>query len=130
MENKTQLIYSYSKVWKIEKKIYSFMNLRLPIAINPYDVLAFLGVSVIVMITSKILPFMMVIPSVLRVVVFPYLIATILMKIKLDGKNPIKYMMSCLKYWVCYKGKYVEGYQTHNDKTEKLVLNWYCSKGY
>ena len=36
-------VYSYRKVWFVEKKIYAFQNIVLPFPIAPYEVLEFLA---------------------------------------------------------------------------------------
>lgn len=78
-ENKVK-IFSYAKVWKVEKKIYSISNIPLPVPINPYDLLAFLGVALVVMIISNIIPGIGKVPVVIRYVAIPYCSVHYLMK--------------------------------------------------
>ena len=70
MEDKVK-IYSYTKVWKVEKKIYAISNISLPLPINPYDFLAFIGVALIVLIFCKIIPALNVVPVVIRYIAIP-----------------------------------------------------------
>ena len=40
-EQKKVTIYSYSKVWKVEKRIYAIQNLVLPVPIDPWQTAIF-----------------------------------------------------------------------------------------
>lgn len=128
-ENRVK-IYSYTKVWKVEKKIYSFSNIKLPFPINPYDLLVYGVIALIFLILGKIFPFINEIPAVLRYLAFPYLIATYVMKVKVDGKNPIKFFVGVVRYYCTVKGNYFQNFRKHPEKkSEKIVLNWNCSRG-
>lgn len=130
MSDNRVTIYSYAKVWKVEKKIYSFSNLKLPIPINPYDMLYYVGVALGVMLLGKIFPFINLIPGMLRYLALPYLIATVITKVKLDGKNPLKFFGGCIRYFFTVKGNYLQTFKQHRErKKEKLQLNWNCSMG-
>ncbi len=128
-ENRSVKIYSYKKVWKVEKKIYSISNINLPIPVNPYDLLVFLGVAIIMLILGRIIPAVAAIPTVIRFVMIPYGIAHYLMKMKLDGKNPFKFWIGCIIYFFTTKGYYIQLFKGHPDKKEKIVLKWQCSRG-
>lgn len=127
-ENKVK-IFSYAKVWKVEKKIYSISNIPLPVPINPYDLLAFLGVALVVMIISNIIPGIGKVPVVIRYVAIPYCSVHYLMKKKLDGKNPIKYFVGCIVYFINIKRGFVQRFRKYPDKTKDVSLNWNCSRG-
>lgn len=131
MENNKRLkIYSYKKVWKVEKKIYSFGNLKLPIPLNPYDLLAYAAIVVVVLILGKIFPVFNHVPAILRYVVLPYLVAKYFMTIKLDGKNPIMFLLGCARYVLTTKGSYIQNFKRYPEKkADKLSLNWNCSMG-
>lgn len=129
MDDKKVKIYSYAKVWKIEKKIYSISNIPLPTPLNPYDLLSFVGIAIFILILGKIIPAITVIPVVLRFVAFPYIIANYLMKKKLDGKNPIKYFIGCIRYFFVVKGTYMQTFRRHPEKKERIALKWNCSMG-
>lgn len=123
-------IYSYKKVWSVEKKIYSFSNIKLPIPINPYDLLAYGVVALGFLLLGKIFPFINRIPAILRYIALPYLIAAYIMKVKLDGKNPFKFFLGCIKYFFAVKGSYLQLFRKHAErKNETIRFNWNCSMG-
>lgn len=129
MGNNRVSLYSYIKVWRVEKKIYSFQNFKLPIAINPYDFLSFLGTAVVILIIGRIFPGFTVIPTVIRFIFIPYGISKYLMKKKLDGKNPLKYLFGCVRYLFTEKGYNMQGFRKSYDRQEKIRINWECSIG-
>lgn len=49
-------VYSYRKVWFVEKKIYAFQNIVLPFPIAPYEVLEFLAVVGAMLVIGRIFP--------------------------------------------------------------------------
>lgn len=122
-------IYSYTKVWKVEKKIYSISNIPLPRPINPFDLLSFVGAALFMLILGFIIPVTAKLPEVIRFIGIPYGITNYLMKKKLDGKNPIKYFIGCIRYLLTMKGNYLQAFKNHADKKEKLTMSWNCSRG-
>jgi len=80
-------VYSYRKVWFVEKKIYAFQNIVLPFPIAPYEVLEFLAVVGAMLVMGRIFPILNNIPVVLRYGMLPYVTVKYLMKVKLDGKK-------------------------------------------
>lgn len=120
-------LYSYSKVWNTENKIYSIQNFVLPAPINPYEALYFILVMGFIFILGKIIPPIQTLPGVVTYIVFPYLITTYLRKKKLDGKNPIKYLFGFLRQIMIDKGTFKEGFKTHKKREEKVTLSWKCS---
>ncbi len=130
MDNNRVKIYSYTKVWKVEKKIYSFGNLILPIPLNPFDLLAYAGVALCVLILGKIFPALNYIPAIIRYIAMPYLIAKYFMKVKLDGKNPFLFLLGYLKYIFSTRWSYLQNFKRHPDKkTEHISFSWNCSMG-
>lgn len=73
------------------KKIYAFQNIVLPFPIAPYEVLEFLAVVGAMLVMGRIFPILNNIPVVLRYGMLPYVTVKYLMKVKLDGKNPVKF---------------------------------------
>lgn len=65
-------VYSYRKVWFVEKKIYAFQNIVLPFPIAPYEVLEFLAVVGAMLVMGRIFPILNNIPVVLRYGMLPY----------------------------------------------------------
>lgn len=130
-ENNKIRLFSYSKVWKIEHKIYSFQNITLPVPINPVDLLYFCSSAFFVFIVGKIIPPITVVPVVLRLLALPYGITKFLTKKKLDGKNPIKFFIGYIYFVFIEKNSYIEKFKRNPIKgEEKLTLKWVCSRGY
>lgn len=129
MEEKKVKIYSYTKVWKWEKKIYAISNIPLPVPVNPFDLLYFIGIALFMLILGKIIPSITAVPVVLRFVAFPYIVTNYLMKKKVDGKNPIKYFIGCMRYFFLTRGAFLQAFKRHPEKKEKITLKWQCSMG-
>lgn len=134
MDNANELkkvtLYSYSKAWDVEKKIYSIMNLILPAPINPYTVLVYIVVLIAYMGLEKMFPFLISIPVALKYFALPFLGAQYLMKKKLDGKNPIKYLFGLITYIILDRYSYIECFKRSPSANTVLHLDWNCSKGY
>lgn len=127
--NRTVKIFSYKKVWNVEKKIYSISNINLPVPVNPYDLGAFLGIALFMLLLGKVIPPLAAIPTVIRFLVIPYAVSNYLMKMKLDGKNPFKFWLGCVVYMFTIKGKFLQLFTKYPDKEEKIVLNWKSGRG-
>lgn len=121
------IIYSYEKVWKIEHKIYSIGNIKLPFAVNPSEALIFLG-ALIVTFLLNIIPPLAALPAVIRFFLLPYFITRYLMKKKLDGKNPVMYLAGLLGYWIMESNTYIEGFRKYRDGEQVIKQNWRCSR--
>ncbi len=122
-------LYSYSKVWNVEKKVYSLFDVILPAPINPYTILVFIFVLLGFMGLERLFPVLAKIPTILRYMVFPYLSAQYLMKKKLDGKNPIKYLLGIILYLITERGFYIERFTKYPSVEETIKIDWKCSKG-
>jgi len=129
MEKNKVTIFSYTKVWNVEKKMYSFSNITLPRPINPFDLVAFIGVALGMLLLGKIIPVITQLPDVIRFVAIPYGIVNYLMKKKLDGKNPLRYFFDCIMYFFTVRGSYLQQFKKYADKKEKMSLKWNCSMG-
>lgn len=121
-------VYSYRKVWHIEKKIYAIQNIALPFPVNPYDFLEFCLVAGAMLLLGRIFPALKVIPGVLRYGALPYVVVRYLMKIRMDGKNPIKYFMGLIPY-LFQKNHYQERFKTYKADPQRVRLRWYCGMG-
>lgn len=123
-------LFSYMKVWKIEKKIYNFENVKLIVPVAPRKLLFFcVGVAVVWLLGVIIPPFKSL-PVLLRIGVIPYGITQFLTKKKLDGKNPIKYAVDGLTFLLTVRGKRYDGFRREFNMTdEKIKLDWNTSKG-
>lgn len=122
-------LYSYSKVWNVEKKVYALFDVILPAPINPYTIIVFIFVLLGFMGLERLIPVLAKIPTILRYMVFPYLSAQYLMKKKLDGKNPLKYLLGIILYLITERGFYIEKFTKYPLMEETIKIDWKCSKG-
>jgi len=121
-------IYSYSKVWKKQLKIYSFGNYVLPVPIDLIQI-GYLGLAIIIsLVICAIVPFLSMLPGILKYVVIPYLISQFLLRKKLDGKNPIKYFIGVL-FYTFEKGNFLDRFEEHSDKEGDIKIYWISSQG-
>ena len=122
-------LYSYHKIWKIEKKIYATQNIVLPIPIDPWELLYFGATWVVCNVIFGLLPGVSNIPVMIRSIMLPFAISKFLMTKKLDGKNPLRYMLGVITFLFVEQGKSVEFFQTTPDKEATIKLTWNCSEG-
>ena len=122
-------LYSYHKIWKIEKKIYAIQNMVLPIPIDPWELLYFGATWVVCNVIFGLLPGVSNIPVMIRSIMLPFAISKFLMTKKLDGKNPLRYMLGVITFLFVEQGKSVEFFQTTPDKEATIKLTWNCSEG-
>ena len=115
-------LYSYHKIWKIEKKIYAIQNIVLPIPIDPWELLYFGATWVVCNVIFGLLPGVSNIPVMIRSIMLPFAISKFLMTKKLDGKNPLRYMLGVITFLFVEQGKSVEFFQTTPDK-EATIKN-------
>lgn len=126
MENRV-IIRSYSKVWKVENRIYAIQNIVLPFPINPREILYFGIAAAGVFILGVILPPFKAIPVILRYGAIPIGLTKLLNKKKFDGKSPPKYLAAYIGY-LFSRRDYVERFKTHPHRdNEKIKLDWWCS---
>ena len=121
-------LYSYHKIWKIEKKIYAIQNIVLPIPIDPWELLYFGATWVVCNVIFGLLPGVSNIPVMIRSIMLPFAISKFLMTKKLDGKNPLRYMLGVITFLFVEQGKSVEFFQTTPDKEATIKLTWNCSE--
>lgn len=122
-------LYSYHKIWKIEKKIYAIQNIVLPIPIDPWELLYFGATWVVCNVIFGLLPGVSNIPVMIRSIMLPFAISKFLMTKKLDGKNLLRYMLGVITFLFVEQGKSVEFFQTTPDKEATIKLTWNCSEG-
>ena len=122
-------LYSYHKIWKIEKKIYAIQNIVLPIPIDPWELLYFGATWVVCNVIFGLLPGVSNIPVMIRSIMLPFAISKFLMTKKLDGKNPLRYMLGVITFLFFEQVKTVEFFQTTPDKEATIKLTWNCSEG-
>jgi len=120
-------LYSYEKVWKVEKKIYAFQNLRLPVPIVPAQLGYFVAIFIVVSILDRVFPPFTVIPPVLKYLALPFALTQFLIKKKLDGKNPIKFLIDYIIY-LFTRTRDVEFFRaTQPEARDTIKLDWRCS---
>lgn len=103
MNNEEQeiILKSYSNIWKIERRLEHVGGVKIPSTAieNALYYIACLSIEIFIML---IIPLFRGMPV---IVIFglPYLVATFLKKVKLDGKNPLKFFNSLIKYLISPK---------------------------
>lgn len=122
-------IYSYIKVWRVEKKMYAIQNLILPVPIDPWQLLYFGGTWIVCNLLFSIIPGFSQIPVIIRSIIVPFAISKFLMTKKFDGKNPLRFMGGMIIYLLMERGRTVERFKIHDTKQPVLKLEWNCSKG-
>lgn len=130
MKSSKIIIYSYIKAWKVEKKIYTLQNLRLPFPVAPRFAGYLAGCWIFCGILFKIIPGANYIPGVIRAGIIPYGIAKYLMTQKLDGKNPLFYLRDLILFLLFEQGTIIEHFRKVPEKEKAIRLDWNCSKGY
>lgn len=128
-EEKKVQIYSYSKVWKFQKKIYAIQNFVLPVPIDPWQLLYFGGTWFVCSIIFGIIPGFHHIPVIIRSMMIPYFISKFLMTKKLDGKNPLRYAWGMIIHLFRERGKRIERFKMQPLHSGKIKINWNCSQG-
>lgn len=127
--SKTITLYSYTKVWIFDKKIYAIQNFKLPVPIDPWQI-AYFGLTwLICTIVFGAIPGFTKIPVALRSILMPYAISKFMMTKKLDGKNPMRFFLGILVFLFTEQGKCVERFTSVPEKKKIVKLDWYCSKG-
>ena len=101
MENNSNdytVLRTYKSIWKYERKIYSFENIRLLVPVRPSEVL-FFGVGLLITyFLCKIVPLYTEIPFVFRYIIIPFGIMKFLPKKRLDGKMPHRFFVGYILY--------------------------------
>lgn len=122
-------IYSYSKIWKLENKIYAIQNIQLPAPVSPTQLIYFGGSAVVMLIVCKIIPIFDVIPAILKYGAVPLVLSNFLLTKKLDGKNPIKYFIGFLVFLFTESDSHLERFQEKKGKEKPCRIDWLTSQG-
>ena len=130
MEHDKLTIYSYAKVWKVEKKIYNIGNIVFPVPIELWGGVYLISSAFCSYLLQKLFPVITVVPVVIRLGLLPYGIMYLMRKMKVDGKNPVKYLAGGIIYLAHDRYRYLERFMQHQGRTERLVLDWNCSRAY
>ena len=86
-----EIIDTYEKAWKYEKKIYSISTVKLPFPINMSKA-GYFGLGLALMWLLSRIPVFAMIPGVMRYIIFPAGIVMFLTKITFDGKGPLAWL--------------------------------------
>ena len=129
MEQRKLTVYSHNAVWRIEYKFYSFGNIVLKMPIPVKDAAYFgllFGIMYILHIT---IPLIAMIPPVIKFALFPLGLSQFLLKMKLDGKPPHKFVAAWFRH-VATGGTYVERFAAYPAaEGQRVRLTWLCSRG-
>lgn len=123
-------INSYASVWKVEHSIYSIGNMVLPVPIKPYDLLYMGSTVLVIAFLEKMLPFLASIPLVIKYLGIPYIGTTFMRKMKFDGKNPIRFFISYVRYALFEKEFYFERFRSYANTSKKYKMCGNCSVRY
>jgi len=94
----------------VEKKIYTIQNFKLPIPVNLYAAIYFFIFALLMLFIGRLLPFLSIIPPILKYVLVPYIISKYMRQKKLDGKKPWKYAFDYIIY-MCTKDNIYERFK-------------------
>ena len=117
-------IRAYNKVWSIEKKVYAVGNIILPRSIAPRHIAYF----VVVALLMGLLPLGWL-PWVLRYVAIPFGVSQFMLKVKLDGKAPQRFLAALIDY-ALHLGQYYAAFrwQRRGGKAPER-LRWTARRG-
>ena len=96
MDDKKEVLRTYTKIWQTPFKVYSIDNMKLMVPISPYDVIYYIVGLLIVAAADYLYPGEIM--FIYKFIVFPLLIRFALVKVKLDGKKPHKFFWGMLIY--------------------------------
>jgi hypothetical protein len=122
-----QELHSYKRVWKVEKKIYAFQNLKLPVPVVPAQLGYFVLTLAAVALFDRFTPFISFIPPIIKYLALPFGLTQFLMKKKLDGKNPLKYFVDYIRY-LSDRSRSMEFFRpTDREARDVIQLKWDCT---
>lgn len=90
---------TYRQVWSQERVIYQIERVRLPFPVSFRQAGVF-AVALLSMVLLSALPLVAAASPVLRYLVIPGGVAWFLTKQRLDGKPPLRWLLSMLRYWL------------------------------
>ncbi|AGA60008.1 hypothetical protein Theco_4004 (plasmid) [Thermobacillus composti KWC4] len=120
---------NYTKIWNWDWVIYAFEGKKLPVPANIRAIGIFVACLIFWSIVGNILLFFL--PKGYIYIVFPGLSTWLIMKQKLDGKAPHKWLLAMILYWmrpkhlrryrlIVHNKHYVYGskvvYRTHRER--------------
>lgn len=118
---------TYEDAWRIENKIYSLQNLRLPVPIA-LSALAYYSITcAVVLLLNKVFPIISNIPPVLRFGALPYFVTEFLRKKKFDGKPPHMFLKDYIPY-IFTKHINIEFFRVPERQNNGVIkLDWSCT---
>jgi hypothetical protein len=88
---------TYRQVWSTERVIYQIERVRLPFPVSFRQAGVF-GAAMAVMFLISRIPLVAALPGLLRYIVIPAAVTWFLTKQRLDGKPPLAWLLTMLKY--------------------------------
>lgn len=98
-EDKYVILRTYSKAWKIDRRIYSIEGVKLWFPISTTNAFYFSISMVTSIVLINIVPFYNNLNWIIKFGLVPYLLMKFLTKQKLDGKPPHKFFIDYLVYY-------------------------------
>lgn len=120
-------IYAYPKVWKLENRIYSIMNFKLPAPAEPKNLVYDLVLLLLIVLLGRTVPAINAVPWPLRLIVLPFGLGRFLARKKLDGKMPQRYAVGLARYGMQF-GSIFERFESHSKKQPVVKLDWCCRR--
>lgn len=93
-----KILTSYNKIYKQEQKIYKLGNIKLYKPVNLYSALASVVIFIIISIINRLTPLLVWVPNILKFIVLPIVLGSLVVKTKKDGKNLFRYYVSYFEY--------------------------------
>lgn len=123
------IIKSYGKVFKIEKKVRSVFDLRLPFAVTARQIGYFSIILVILMLINALTPIFNFLGWwLIRYIIFVAIaigVTVVLNIFQMDGKNPVIYFWDYLVFFFTRKDK-IYLFRVMKKENDILRLNWKC----
>jgi len=93
------IVHNYDSLWKIKKKLYSIEKIKLPIGIEYAQILYYFTGVILVSLISRILR-VGTFNFGIQYVLLPMAFAWAMTHVKLDGKNPYRFIITCILFFL------------------------------
>jgi len=91
-------IKSYTKVWKVQKILYSVNDVKLPVPITFQQIAWFIGCLFGLMVFGNAPPFSYIDNALVKYIVLPVLTSWLMSQKTFDGMQPHRYIQSVILY--------------------------------
>lgn len=111
-----KIVKSYSHVWRLNRTFYSFGGVDLPLPVSMNFMLYFIVAAVVMHFIGGLLP------SIIRYIIIPLVVAWIFDQRLIDGKNPYQFIRSIATHYfvILSKGHKISRFKHY--KTEKPAI--------